>query len=172
MYFFNLIKACSAYFLNRPAIHNISNASQLNETFNIKPKGFTPLPRVLAQVLREHAKFLAQKKLLIIIVTDGEPTDDKGYQAIGKFKDTLLRRDCRVYTSIIACTDDDVAVEYLNRWDEELPRLDVVDDFRNERKEVQRACGKDFHFTYGDYVVKSILGSIDPEIDNLDTLFK
>lgn len=58
-------------------------------------------------------------------------------------------------------------MEYLNNWDKYLQRLDVVDDFRSERKEVQRAKGVNFHFTYGDYVAKSLIGSTDPDIDNL-----
>ncbi len=28
--------------------------------------------------------------------------------------------------------------------------------------------GHGFSFTFGDYVVKSLIGSIDPEFDNLD----
>ncbi len=154
--------------MNRPAIYTINNPNQLDDIFNIKPKGFTPLPRVLTQVLNEHAQLSTQKKLLVIIVTDGEPTDDKGNQDINAFKAVLSRRDHLVYTSIIACTDDDKTVEYLNYWDQELPRLDVVDDFRSEKKQVQKKHGIDFMFTFGDYVVKALLGSIDPQFDNLD----
>ena len=79
-----------------------------------------------------------------------------------------MSRSKDVYTSIVACTDDDDEVEYLNRWDIEIPNLDVVDDFRNERAEIKGIKGADFHFTFGDYVVKSLIGSIDPELDNMD----
>jgi len=44
----------------------------------------------------------------------------------------------------------------------------VVDDFRSERKEVRSAKGTSFPFSFGDYVVKSLIGSIDPELDDMD----
>ena len=59
-------------------------------------------------------------------------------------------------------------MEYLNNWDKYIKRLDVVDDFRNEREEIMRSQGSNFSFTYGDYVVKSLIGSTDVDIDNLD----
>jgi hypothetical protein len=46
--------------------------------------------------------------------------------------------------------------------------LDIIDDYRSERIEIKRARGQGFSFTFGDYVVKSLIGSIDPEFDNLD----
>jgi hypothetical protein len=49
-----------------------------------------------------------------------------------------------------------------------LDNLDVVDDYRSERKEVKAAQGSSFPFSFGDYVVKSLIGSIDPVLDNLD----
>ncbi len=91
-----------------------------------------------------------------------------GSAAIPQFKQSLLRRSPRVYTTIVACTDDDEAVSYLNKWDRELDNLDVVDDYRSERKEVKAAQGSSFPFSFGDYVVKSLIGSIDPTLDNLD----
>ncbi len=59
-------------------------------------------------------------------------------------------------------------MEYLNNWDRIIPRLDVVDDFRSEKNEIKRSQGRNTSFTYGDYVVKSLIGSIDPSLDNLD----
>ena len=44
----------------------------------------------------------------------------------------------------------------------------MVDDYRSEKKEIIRAQGSNFQFTYGDYVAKSLIGSTDPKIDNLD----
>lgn len=73
-----------------------------------------------------------------------------------------------VYTTIIACTDNADAIGYLNRWDREIPNLDVLDDFLSEQKEVKAMKGNQFTFNFGDYVVKSLLGSIDPELDTLD----
>jgi len=62
-------------------------------------------------------------------------------------------------------------MEYLNNWDRTIPRLDVVDDFRNEKLEIIRAQGSRFKFSFGDYIVKSLIGSIDPEMDGLDEAY-
>jgi hypothetical protein len=40
--------------------------------------------------------------------------------------------------------------------------LDVIDDYRSERAEIQRVRGANFPFSFGDYIVKALLGSIDP----------
>jgi hypothetical protein len=79
-----------------------------------------------------------------------------------------MQRNAKTYTTIVSCTDEDHTMEYLNNWDRTIPRLDVVDDFRNEKLEIIRAKGQQFRFSFGDYVVKSLIGSIDPEMDNMD----
>jgi hypothetical protein len=48
--------------------------------------------------------------------------------------------------------------------------LDVVDDFRKEREEILVAQGHMFRFSFGDYVVKSLIGSIDSTMDRLDEI--
>ncbi len=49
-----------------------------------------------------------------------------------------------------------------------LKNLDVIDDFRSEREEVMRKKGNGVRFSFGDYVVKSLIGSIDKSMDYLD----
>lgn len=163
-------EGCSVYFLNRQPspVVNVCDESQVLSLFRQKPGGFTPLPRVLNQVLRDNNRFLSEKKLLVVIVSDGEPTDDYGEPTVGGFKQVLQNRSPRVFTSIVACTDDDESMRYLNRWDREISKLDVVDDYRSERNEIKKAKGNSFPFSFGDYVVKSLIGSIDSELDNLD----
>ena len=46
--------------------------------------------------------------------------------------------------------DDDQSMAYLNDWDKKIPNLDVVDDYRSERKEIQACRGKDIPFSFGD----------------------
>ena len=124
---------------------------------------------MLQTVLSENnTSRLGENKLLVIIVTDGEPTDDYGNKDIHGFKHALQARGRNVFTTIVSCTDEDNTMDYLNNWDRNIPRLDVVDDYRNERLEITRAKGRNFKFSYGDYVVKILIGSMDPELDNLD----
>jgi hypothetical protein len=41
-------------------------------------------------------------------------------------------------------------MEYLNDWDNKIPNLDVVDNYRNERKKIQTRSGKYMPFSFGD----------------------
>ena len=43
-----------------------------------------------------------------------------------------------------------------------MPNLDVIDDYRSEKAEIQRNRGPTFPFSFGDYIVKALLGSLDP----------
>lgn len=159
------------YFLNRKPspIPNVVDFNQIEMYFQAKPNGFTPMVRCLESVLANNSdQVLNEKKLLIIIATDGEPTDDTGRSNIPSFKRILQSRSEKCFTTIVACTDDDESVGYLNRWDRSIKNLDVVDDFRNERKEIKKIKGSHFPFSFGDYVVKSLVGSIDPELDKMD----
>jgi hypothetical protein len=41
-------------------------------------------------------------------------------------------------------------MSYLNNWDRTIPNLDVVDDYKSERKEILACQGKSFPFSFGD----------------------
>ena len=157
------------HFLNRPPIRNVRDQSQLAHYFRDKPQGVTPLARTIQTVINENQpNVLNGKNLLLVIATDGEPTDMNGYPNIPEFKQCLFNRPANVFTTIVACTSDQQSVGYLNGLDKELPRLDVVDDYRSEFAEIKRAKGPQFPFSFGDYIAKSFLGSIDPEMDRSD----
>lgn len=166
------------YMLNRNPMYNVQSENQLNDIFKDKPKGCTPILKTLRQVIKEKSKSLAEKNLLIIIATDGEPTDVNG-EVIDKYgvseteKLFCFLRDERkpahkIHTTILACTDDNKTMEYLENWDQNLENFDVVDDYYSERERIQNEKGKNYRFSFGDYIVKILLGSIDPELDNLD----
>jgi hypothetical protein len=160
------------YFLNRPMARNIRNPDDLMPYFNkygrkklifrqfffliflidfqSPPNGYTPLARVVGTALNNNGpSFIGERKLLLIIVTDGEPTDDSGRSDIPNFKRCLLSRGPSVYTTIVSCTDEDETMRYLNHWDRKIPRLDVVDDYKSERDEIRKAQGRNYTFTFG-----------------------
>jgi hypothetical protein len=169
------------YFLNRPPEYNVSNYEKIEEIFKEKPAGLTPIVNVFNRVLQEKATSLAEKKLLIILATDGEPTND-----VGKLEDNngvkekqklynLLKFQRnppnKIHTTILACTDDDSTMEYLDEWDKTLHNFDLVDDFWSEKKrikEAQESQGKSHSFSHGDYIVKILLGSIDRTLGSMD----
>jgi hypothetical protein len=158
------------YFLNRPTARNIQKPEQLEPHMVDPPYGFTPITQTITNVLLDYnPNVLGEKKLLIVIVTDGEPTNEKGEVDIDGFKQCLVSRPPYVYTTIVSCTDEEETMRYLNHWDSYLPRLDVVDDYKRGKTEILSAQGIGFHFSFGDYVVKSLVGSIDSELDDFDS---
>ena len=151
-------------------------------------RGPTPIVRVLRHVLQEKQLEIQERKLLLLIATDGVPTNDQGQQDIKSLEHTLRHERkpvSRIPVTIIACTDDTASIGYLNSWDKKIPNLDVADDYRSEREEIHRAQGKDFPFSFGDvssssfltsldhtcrlkYVVKVLMGAVDDWFDTLD----
>ena len=77
-----------------------------------------------------------------------------------RFADTLK-------IQIMACTDDEVEMAWLNLLDCELPGVDVTDDYYAELQEVMRA-GRVRKFTRGDWCLKAMLGPVLRRFDNLD----
>jgi hypothetical protein len=162
-------RGVDVHFLNRPPLLNVTSASQMNAAFSFAPPaGFTPLTRALQHVLSSYREALRERKLLIVIATDGQPTDDAGRTDIPSFLNTLRSTPATCFVQIMACTDDEESVAYLNEADRDIPRLDVTDDYRSERDEVRKHHGSKYAFSYGDYVVKALLGPVDPTFDQLD----
>ena len=83
---------CDIYFLNRPPMLGVSDAAQVQVAFARPPQGFTPLTRALMQIVHDKAQALAERKLLLIIATDGQPTDDGGNARIPEFLQALMQK--------------------------------------------------------------------------------
>ncbi|CAF2757024.1 unnamed protein product [Rotaria sp. Silwood2] len=161
------------YFLNREPMYNKACYTYLFNKISIVKiiSGPTPMVRVLRQVLKEKKNQIQERKLLIFLATDGVPTDDNGQPRIDELRQFLLEERKpinQISVTIIACTDDNECMSYLNNWDKIIPNLDVIDDYRSEKKEILACQGRSFPFSYGDYVVKILMGGIDPWFDALD----
>ncbi|CAF1102438.1 unnamed protein product [Rotaria sordida] len=160
------------YFLNRQPLLHVIDSSQLHETFSHLPTGPTPMTHVLNYVLNLKRSHVNDRKLLILIATDGLPTDDNGQNDLNSLEKVLLYERYpsidRMYVTFIACTNDVQIMASLNNFDKNIPYVDVLDDYQSERIEILNVQGKHFPFSYGDYVVKILLGSIDSWFDYLD----
>ncbi|CAF3791011.1 unnamed protein product [Rotaria sp. Silwood1] len=160
------------YFLNREPMYNACYAYLFNKIFIVEMiLGPTPIVKILRKILKDKRNQIRERKLLILLATDGEPTDDMGKPRIDELRQCLLRERIpteRIPVTIIACTDDKNSMSYLNDWDKVIPNLDVVDDYRSEKEEILACQGKSFPFSYGDYVVKILMGGIDSWFDEWD----
>ena len=160
------------YFLNRPPLLHVTDSSELYGTFSRFPNGPTLLTRTLSYVLNAKRIRVHDRNLLILIATDGLPTDENGQDDIGNLERVLQYERFpsvdRIHVTFLACTNDLQCVGYLNYLDKKIPNIDVLDDYQSERAEVLAMQGKRFPFTYGDYVVKLLMGSVDRWFDELD----
>ena len=75
----------------------------------------------------------------------------------------------RIFVSILACSDVDSEIGYLNKLDATIPHLDVLDDFASERKEVARRNPEwGANYSLGDHVARYFLGSVFAKYDAID----
>ncbi|CAF1011444.1 unnamed protein product [Adineta steineri] len=159
------------YFLNRQPMLKVTDTKKVHELFEKPPNGLTPMVPALRAILKEkNMDNTANRNVLILIVTDGVPTDPKGEVNVDELEKIMrTERSPTTYVTFIACTDDLEALEYLNNWDCTMDRVDVVDDFRSELAQVREKRGPNTKFTYGDYLIKALIGSIDTNsMDALD----
>jgi hypothetical protein len=111
-----------------------------------QPSGVTPLSlhvnEIRANILAMHQELVeAGTKVVIVLATDGLPTDEKGYSSEHsriEFQNALRSLEgLPVWIVVRLCTDEDSVVEYYNNLDAQLElSLEVLDDFIGESAEV------------------------------------
>lgn len=156
------------YFLNRPGLESVTDGKdpRIRQAFEAKPRGSTPLAARFRWVVESRETI---KPLLVIIATDGEPDEGTAcFVSTARKVMTMPGRNVRL--GIMACTQDDRAVAWLNELDDDPvvgDKVDVCDDYESERTEVLRS-GKVTQFKLSDYYVKAMLGPVLAKYDNMD----
>lgn len=133
-----------------------------------EPSSGTALCTTLTKVLN-RAKTRYRNgggRTCIIIGTDGEPSDGTVTDLLNIINDRSLRDPAVMPIMFLACSDDEHSIGYLNEIDRLAQSVDVCDDFTSEKNEIYAASGR--IITYGDYLVKCLLGSIVPRYDAFD----
>eukprot|EP00569_Conticribra_weissflogii_P015070 CAMPEP_0171401232 /NCGR_PEP_ID=MMETSP0880-20121228/7775_1 /TAXON_ID=67004 /ORGANISM="Thalassiosira weissflogii, Strain CCMP1336" /LENGTH=407 /DNA_ID=CAMNT_0011915693 /DNA_START=4 /DNA_END=1227 /DNA_ORIENTATION=- len=111
-----------------------------------QPGGVTPLVRHLEEILQSVLELAPQlqadgSKVVVILATDGLPTDDRGYGGPviqNQFLQALRGLEgLPVWVVIRLCTDEQEVVDFYNDLDGQLElSLEVLDDFLEEANEV------------------------------------
>jgi len=155
------------FFLNRPALSEVKSARSpaFISAFEARPAGSTPLTECLRAVV---SKVGGERPVILFILTDGEPNGGP-YAFCQEMERVVKKKSTRATfkVQVMACTDDDEAVGWLNDLDEKFTEVDVTDDFYSERQEVLRA-GKVKRFTRGDWLIKALLGPVSTKFDAWD----
>lgn len=164
-------------FLNRGTYENVKDEHQIDMMFVDNPNGRTDILTPLKEIYAKHSIKRAKKPLLILLFTDGRPTnkygdevDENGRTMIQNLSDLLKQKDEDVFVNIILCTDDDSVVNEYEKIDkdDDNKNIDLNDDYKSQQKKIKSIQGQNFDFSYGDYITKCMLGSIVPELDKLD----
>ena len=152
------------YFFHRPILRNVIDIAGLQSTFLTDPNGSTPLIGTIRQIYQDKMGLPQGRQLLIIVITDGEPSDG----TLGDLFNVLNYKPDNVHVSFAECTDNREQMEYLDRWDGMIQNFDNTDDYREELARVRSLQGPTFKFDYTDYVIKILLATFVRWYFNLD----
>lgn len=155
------------YFLNREKVCGVTTLAGLQSVFSAVPNGSTPLIGSLKRIYAEKINYVSSKrKLLIITITDGEPTDGSRADLFNTLVN--ITKSGNVHVSFCECTDNADDMEYLDAWDGCIKNFDNSDDYREELGRVKAIQGAQFKFDYTDYVIKILLATFVRWYFNLD----
>lgn len=136
------------------------------QSFQSPARGKTPLTETLCRVAQEAG---GERPVLLFILTDGEPNG-----GVGPFKRELKRlvkqksTPHEFHVQIMACTDDEKAIGWLNQIDGCSRKIDVTDDYFHEMCQVLKDARRRQRFTRGDWCMKAMLGPINARFDAMD----
>ena len=152
-------------FLNDPTWHEIRSGSQVETLFyGRQPKGRTPLATRLRPLLsgQWHPKgHGAETDLILLIMTDGEPSDC----SFSELRQLVGQKSPKVFCTFMMCTEEDDVVEQYNKSLDRLPGVDITDDYVSEKKEVEKLGNK---LSYYKWMAKAVLGGKMPKYDHMD----
>jgi len=170
--------SCDIYFINRGFVRNVRQFSEVQPYLVENPHGGTNTLNILNMISANYVGVDMGKPLILHILTDGHPTNVNGQEDMNGVAVWLRNRPMpkKFPVSIILCTDDEGverayrALEFNPKSSSStaIPGVDVSADYRGEAREVRETRGRGYRFSFGDYIVKFLVGSIDPTIHDID----
>lgn len=124
------------------------------DVFKHSPKGYTPIVDALNKI---KGNLSTEKETLLILATDGEPSTSTGHRDLDGFRNWMKQKPEGLHMVLVACSDKQRDVEYLFKFDRGYKNTDVVDDYDTMKKKMKKGLA----YSFGDYVVTILLGSID-----------
>lgn len=133
----------------------------IDQEFRKGPNGGTPIFKHLSNAFNNY------EATAVYLFTDGEPSDSSVDDVYNLIKH---RKQPKKYPlTLVSCTSDDSAIEWMKNIDEEAMYVAEVDDFQSEKQEVLTKQGPVFPYTRGIWLMCILTGAICPnDLDNLD----
>ena len=135
------------YFLNRSGRCNVKDINIIDGLLKQEPYGKTPLKKKCSQIFKRYQN----KKILLIITTDGNPTDDNGNVEINEFIKCLKTRDSNnIYISILSCSDNDNEISYLDKVNKCSNNIYILDNYKENHEYESNLI----QYTFGTHITK------------------
>lgn len=160
------------HFLNNTTSHmNICSPTEVQNCFNFEPCGMTPLSSRLTDLMEMYND---KDKHLILIITDGIPTDKDGRyteSSIQEFIGVLRNRDCEKFKIVILlCTDDDAVVSIYNDIDSMIDGISVIDDYETEKRKCESIQRDGFMYTEDMHTFRTLMSGISDSFDKMNEM--
>lgn len=157
------------YFLDRPPLFDVSDLGRLDQIFVEEPHDSKTLAAVLRKVFKSYDNERDHnKKMLVLVATDAEPTDDEGNSDVATLAHVIQneRQSDKIYVSFLACTDNESSVVYVEQFDNIMENVSVTDDYLTERNFEHHNHGPHYPFSFGDYIAKALLNAVETKVHN------
>ena len=141
---------------------NVKTTNQVEHILSAEPKGGTRLTECLEAVMYDHEHKGTTKPLVILVSTDGEPNYKQSF-----YESVSSRNAFKYFITFVICSDSKTDVEYLNNFDN-IKSIDIIDDYKTEKKQVLDIQGKKFSYSRGDHEVRKICGPVFASFDEID----
>lgn len=145
------------HFMNRTGRYRVTDPTSVSDLFNTPPSGGTPMIRSLMTLYEIYMN--ETKNVLIVLITDGEPTDGK----LSTLFDTLVNKPQNFYISMVECNDNEEEMEYLTGWDTQIARFHNQEDYGEELNLIRRVQGPNTKFTRANYIQMTLLSPFYPK---------
>lgn len=173
------------YFLNstQHSARNVRSADEIRRLFDlVRPAGITPIAACLDRILRAHLDLYAAarqpgavtahpKPLNIIVLTDGEPTDDPESVIVAAARrlDELNAPLCQVGIQFFQIGDEEGAREALEELDDALAGLYGIRDMVDYTPYIglTGTGGEDGEAVTGEWILKVLTGAVNRRLDRL-----
>lgn len=170
--------------------HNVHSAAEVRRLFDlVQPGGITPIAACLDHILRAYLDTYATaraaiassgvgaarypKPLNIIVLTDGEPTDDPESVIVDAARrlDALNAPLCQVGIQFFQIGDEEGAREALEDLDDALAGIygirDMVDYTPYIGNQPGRGTNEDGEAVTGEWILKVLTGAVNRRLDRL-----
>lgn len=152
------------YFLNRGTYPGVKDMSGMGPIFAATPDDYQRTPLISTMNKIYDDKSGSGRQVLVVIVTDGHPSDGSLHQ----LKRCFQNKPSNFHISMAECTDERETMRFLDEWDREIDNFDNTEDYREELELVRQTQGQNFKFTYTDYALKILLATFSKKFFNVD----